>query len=81
MKLVEGVLDFVTAEGNHVDGVSGIYRVSQNTICVELYANKIVDGKVQKVVVMRDTWDRAYCSTIYDRPHLRIDRRPAQRTQ
>jgi hypothetical protein len=59
MKLVEGVLDFGTAEENHVDGVSGIYRVSQNTICVELYANKIVDGKVQKVVVMRNTWDRA----------------------
>jgi hypothetical protein len=39
--------------------VSGIYRISQNTICVELYANKIVDGKVQKVVVMRNTWDRA----------------------
>jgi hypothetical protein len=55
MKLVEGVLDFGTAEENHVDGVSGIYRVCQNTICVELYANKIVDGKVQKVVVMRDT--------------------------
>jgi hypothetical protein len=32
---------------------------SQNTICVELYANKIVDGKVQKVVAMRNTWDRA----------------------
>jgi hypothetical protein len=59
MKLVEGVLDFGIAEENHVDGVSGIYRVSQNTICVELYANKIVDGKVQKVVVMRNTWDRA----------------------
>jgi hypothetical protein len=43
----------------HHDGVPGIYRISQNTICVELYANKIVDGKVQKVVVMRNTWDRA----------------------
>jgi hypothetical protein len=39
--------------------VSGIYRISQNTVCVVLCANKIVDGKVQKVVVMRNTWDRA----------------------
>jgi hypothetical protein len=59
MRLVEGVIDFGTADENHVDGVSGIYRVSQNTVCIELYANKIVDGKVQKVVVMRNTWDRA----------------------
>jgi hypothetical protein len=59
MRLVEGVIDFGSADENHVDGVSGIYRVSQNTVCIELYANKIVDGKVQKVVVMRNTWDRA----------------------
>jgi hypothetical protein len=59
MRLVEGVIDFGTADENHVDGVSGIYRVSQNMICVELYANKIVDGKAQKVVVMRNTWDRS----------------------
>jgi hypothetical protein len=59
VKLIEGVIDFGTAEEFHVDGVSGVYRVSQNTVSVELYANKIVDGKVQKVVVMRNTWDRA----------------------
>jgi hypothetical protein len=59
MKLIEGVIDFGTAEEFHVDGVSGIYRVSEHTICVELYANKIVDGKVQKVVVLRNTWDRS----------------------
>jgi hypothetical protein len=59
MKLVEGIIDFGTAVEFHLDGISGIYRVSQNTICVELYANKIVDGKVQKVVVLRNTWDRS----------------------
>jgi hypothetical protein len=32
MRFVEGVIDFGTAEENHVDGVSGIYRISQNTI-------------------------------------------------
>jgi hypothetical protein len=26
---------------------------------VELYANKVVDGKVQRVVVLRCRWDRA----------------------
>jgi hypothetical protein len=29
------------------------YGISQNTVCVELYASKIVDGKVQKVVVLQ----------------------------
>jgi hypothetical protein len=28
-------------------------------MCVEMYANKIVDGKVQKVIVLRNTWDRS----------------------
>jgi hypothetical protein len=28
-----------------VDGISGAYRLSEHTICVEMYANKIVDGK------------------------------------
>jgi hypothetical protein len=32
MRFVEGVIDFGTTEENHVDGVSGIYRISQNTI-------------------------------------------------
>jgi hypothetical protein len=30
-----------------------------STMCVEMYANKIVDGKVQKVIVLRNTWDRS----------------------
>jgi hypothetical protein len=34
-------------------------RVSWNTVCVEFCANKIVDGKAQKVIVLRDKWDRA----------------------
>jgi hypothetical protein len=32
---------------------------SASTLCVEMYANKIVDGKVQKVIVVRNTWDRS----------------------
>lgn len=59
MRVVPDVVDFGNAEEFHLDGVCGIYRVSQNTICIELYANKIVDGKIQKVVVLRNTWDRA----------------------
>jgi hypothetical protein len=35
------------------------YRVSTNTLCIELYANKVVDGEIKKVVVMRNTWGRA----------------------
>jgi hypothetical protein len=31
--------------------------VSEHTLCVEMYANKIIDGK--GVVVARNTWDRA----------------------
>jgi hypothetical protein len=59
VKLIEGVIDFRDPSEFRVDGTSGIYRVSQHTLCIELYANKIVDGKVQKVMVMRNTWDRA----------------------
>jgi hypothetical protein len=59
MKLIEGVIDFANDDEVRVDGISGVYRVSENTICVEMYANKIVDGKVQKVVVMRNMWDRS----------------------
>lgn len=59
MRVVPDVMDFGNAEEFHLDGVSGIYRVSQNTICVELYANKIIDGKIEKVVVLRNTWDRS----------------------
>lgn len=59
VRVVSDVIDFGSADEFHLDGVCGIYRVSQNTICVELYANKIVDGKIQKVVVLRNTWDRS----------------------
>jgi hypothetical protein len=58
------------ADKNHLDGVSGIYRIGQNTVCVELYANKIVDGKLQRVVVMH-AWPvragsrRSRCSLRY----------------
>jgi hypothetical protein len=37
-----------------VDGISGVYRFSEHTICVEMYANKIVAGTVQKVIVLRN---------------------------
>ena len=59
MKLIEGVIDFGDAAEFRIDGISGVYRISEHTICVELYANKIVDGKVQKMVAMRNTWDRS----------------------
>jgi hypothetical protein len=39
------------AGGSHQHGYRGVY------IDEDLFA--IVDGKVQKVVVMRNTWDRA----------------------
>jgi hypothetical protein len=39
-------IDFGSAHEERVDGISAVYRVSQNTLCIELYANKIVDGKV-----------------------------------
>jgi hypothetical protein len=52
-------IDFGDAHEERVDGISAVYRVSQNTLCIELYANKVVDGEVKKVVVMRNTWDRA----------------------
>jgi hypothetical protein len=59
MKLIEGVIDFGDAAEVRVDGISGVYRLSEHTICVEMYANKIVDGKVQKVMVLRNTWGRS----------------------
>jgi hypothetical protein len=46
MKLIEGAFDFGDADECNIDGVSGIYQISQNTICFEYFANKIVDGKV-----------------------------------
>jgi hypothetical protein len=57
MKLIEGAIDFGDADEVRVDGISGVYRLSEHTICVEMYANKIVD--VQKVMVLRNTWDRS----------------------
>jgi hypothetical protein len=57
MKLIESLLDFGDAAQVRVDGISGVYRLSEHTMCVEMYANKIVDGKVQKAVLMRNTWD------------------------
>jgi hypothetical protein len=45
MKLIENVIDFGDARDVRVDGISGIYQISHNTICIEFYANKIVDGK------------------------------------
>jgi hypothetical protein len=59
MKLIDGVLDYNNPDELRVDGISGIYRVSEHTLCVEMYANRIVDGKIEKVVVARNTWDRA----------------------
>jgi hypothetical protein len=58
-RFTPGAIDFGNVEEFHLDGISAFYRVSQNTLCIELYANKIVDGRVQKVVVMRNTWDRS----------------------
>jgi hypothetical protein len=59
LRLVEGVLDFGDVAEVRVDGISGVYRLSEHTLCVEMHANKIVDGKVQKVMVLRNTWDRS----------------------
>jgi hypothetical protein len=59
MKLIENVIDFGDARDVRVDGISGIYQISHNTICIEFYANKIVEGKVQKVIVLRNIWDRS----------------------
>jgi hypothetical protein len=59
MRLVEGVIDFGDAAEIQLDGACGIYKLSNNTIAIELYANKIVDGKVQRVVVLRCRWDRS----------------------
>jgi hypothetical protein len=59
MKLVEGAFDFGDAKEVRVDGVSGVYQISHNTLCIEFYANKIVDGKVAKVIVLRNIWDRS----------------------
>jgi hypothetical protein len=59
MRLTTDVLDFGDAADIQLDGTCGIYRVSTHVIVVELYANKIVDGKVQRVVVLRCRWDRA----------------------
>jgi hypothetical protein len=55
MRLITDVIDFGDATELQLDGACG----SNHTICVELYANKIVDGKVQRVVVRRCRWDRA----------------------
>jgi hypothetical protein len=59
MRLISDALDLGDADEARVDGICGIYRLSENTLCVEHYANKIVDGKVQKVVVLRNMWDRS----------------------
>jgi hypothetical protein len=59
MRLIEGVHDFGEADECHIDGVSGIYQLSQHIICVEYFANKIIDGKVNRVIVLRCRWDRS----------------------
>jgi hypothetical protein len=59
VRIVPDAIDIGEAKELRLDGVSGIYRLSQNVICVEFYVNKIVDGKVEKVVVLRNTWDRS----------------------
>jgi hypothetical protein len=59
MKLIDGALDFGNDDEVRVDGISGVYRLSERTVCVEMYANKIADGKMQKVIVLRNTWDRS----------------------
>jgi hypothetical protein len=35
VKLIENVLDFGDAQDVRVDGISGIYQISHNTICIE----------------------------------------------
>jgi hypothetical protein len=59
MRLISDVIDFSDAVELQLDGTCGIHKLSNHTICVELYANKVVDGKVQRVVVLRCRWDRA----------------------
>jgi hypothetical protein len=39
MKLIDGVLDFCSEDDVRVDGISGVYRLSEHTLCVEMYAN------------------------------------------
>jgi hypothetical protein len=58
MKLIEGVIDFGDAIEIQLDRACGIYKLSNHTIAIELYANRIVDGKVQRVIVLRCRWDR-----------------------
>jgi hypothetical protein len=54
-----GALALRPGDECNIDGVSGIYQISENTICIEYYANKIVNGKVQRVVVLQWRWDRS----------------------
>jgi hypothetical protein len=59
MRLITDVVDFGDATEIQLDGTCGIYKLSNHTVGVELYANKIVDEKVQRVVVLRCRWDRS----------------------
>jgi hypothetical protein len=56
MRVIPDVIDYGDADEMHIDSV---YRVSQNTLCVEFFINKIIDGMVEKVVALRTTWDLA----------------------
>lgn len=58
MRFVEDVHDFQDAGEVHPCGVAAIYRVSKNTLAIELYANKLLDGRIRKVLVLRILWDR-----------------------
>lgn len=59
MRLISDVIDIGEAAEFHIAGVSGVYRISQNIVLVELYALKIIEGKLRRVVVLRNTWDRS----------------------
>jgi hypothetical protein len=39
----------------HIDHIERLIDI----ICVEYFANKVVDGKVQRMIVMRCMWDRS----------------------
>jgi hypothetical protein len=59
MRLISDVLDLGDAPEIQLDGTCGIYKISANMVCIELYANRVVNGEVRKVVAMRCRWDRS----------------------
>jgi hypothetical protein len=59
MRLISDTVHFCDPEEVRVDGICGIYRLSEHTLCVEFFANKIMNGKIEKVVVLRNIWDRS----------------------